>query len=414
MAIPNILGGIQYGAAPQALMQTASGLQGLQAGQQKLQANEQQMEINQQMRDAAGRYAQGDKSALIDMFKASPKMGLAFQQLEDQRIERVGAQKNNEIKRETAAFLQRVRNTPKEQWGELADEALANDMIDFDGARAQALRDGNEFVVDAGLINFIGPDNYKALYGGQGKEDTTSQADFNYYQQLKERDPEAARAFGMAKGYVETGRDAAPTTEQRNWKEYQRLKKENPEEAKQYGQAAGFISKEGRELSVAMQKRLSDATDTAVKAGADVVKYNDLASQIDDASIEGGWSGRAGEFLKEVTGNQDFKTELRRDYYAIRGAEVVNNLPPGAASDADIAMAMAGFPNENASGEQIASFLRGLAKIKKFDKQYNEFKANYLSENGTERGMLNAWKEEGVEFMTPQRTIGKYQVQEVN
>ncbi len=251
------------------------------------------------------------------------------------------------------------------------------------------------------------------LQGG-GSGSTVAQKDFQYYQDLLQRDPEAAKAYGMSKGYVETGRDAAPTTAQRDWKEYQRLKKENPEEARQYGQAAGFVSKEGRELSSGLQKRLSEATDEAVKSSANVVKYNDLASQVDDADLQGGWAGQAGEVLKNVTGQQDFRSELRKDYYAIRGSEVVNNLPPGAASDADITMAMAGFPDQNANGQQIASFLRGLAKINEFQKQYNEFKANYISENGTERNMLKAWKDKGVEYQTPQRTIGKYQVQEVN
>jgi len=260
---------------------------------------------------------------------------------------------------------------------------------------------------------YLNKEQISMLQGSSGGS-TVAQKDFQYYQDLLKRDPEAAKAYGMSKGYVETGRDAAPTTAQRDWKEYQRLKKENQEEARQYGQAAGFVSKEGRELSSGLQKRLSEATDEAVKSSANVVKYNDLASQVDDADLQGGWAGQAGEVLKNVTGQQDFRSELRKDYYAIRGSEVVNNLPPGAASDADIAMAMAGFPDQNANGQQIASFLRGLAKINEFQKQYNEFKANYISENGTERNMLKAWKDKGVEYQTPQRTIGKYQVQEVN
>ena len=86
-------------------------------------------------------------------------------------------------------------------------------------------------------------------------------------------------------------------------------------------------------------------------------------------------------------------SNLRKEYFKVRASEVIKNLPPGAASDADIAMAKEGFPSDKANGKQVASFLRGVAKLKGLERKLNEFKANYISENGSERGMLQAWKE---------------------
>lgn len=365
----------------------------------------QQQERQAMLKDLGTKAMQGDLTASQQLWVEAPEYaaqidkGLGIQ--DEQQAQQVGG------------WLEQYLTTPSDQRDAFLQKTASQTPFSIDDdllAMDPAQRDGYANMLAGRYLN---KEQIGMLQGGSGGS-TVAQKDFQYYQDLLQRDPEAAKAYGMSKGYVETGRDAAPTTAQRDWKEYQRLKKENPEEARQYGQAAGFVSKEGRELSSGLQKRLSEATDEAVKSSANVVKYNDLASQVDDADLQGGWAGQAGEVLKNVTGQQDFRSELRKDYYAIRGSEVVNNLPPGAASDADIAMAMAGFPDQNANGQQIASFLRGLAKINEFQKQYNEFKADYISENGTERNMLKAWKEKGVEYQTPQRTIGKYQVQEVN
>jgi hypothetical protein len=58
-------------------------------------------------------------------------------------------------------------------------------------------------------------------------------------------------------------------------------------------------------------------------------------------------------------------------------------------------MAISGFPSEKANGEQISSFLRGMAKLEGIKADYANFKAEYISGNGSERGMLQEWKSQG-------------------
>ena len=182
----------------------------------------------------------------------------------------------------------------------------------------------------------------------------------------------------------------------REFQYYQQLKQENPEEAEAYGRAKGYISKEGAELSSHLQKRLSVATDEAVKAESETGKYTALADEVDRSEISGGlFGGKWGEALKDVTGSQDAVTDLRRQFNGIKASQVINNLPPGAASDTDIALALSGFPSENANKAQISGFLRGLAKLQKVNADFNNYKAEYISENGSERGMLKSWKERG-------------------
>lgn len=232
-------------------------------------------------------------------------------------------------------------------------------------------------------------------------ESPTSQREFEYYQMLQQKNPAAAEKFARARGYIETGREENRTEAQRNLSEYNRLVKENPELAKQFGQSVGLVSKEGRELSAQSQKRLSEFTDAAVENQRLEQKYLTLADDFQKSGMSGGLQTTWSEAVKELSGNQDELSALRREFLKVRGSEVVNNLPPGAASDADIAMALSGFPNDKASAEQVSGFLLGLAKLKGFNAKFNEFKANYISENGSERGMLGAWKEQGAQPSAP-------------
>lgn len=184
----------------------------------------------------------------------------------------------------------------------------------------------------------------------------------------------------------------------REFQYYQQLKQENPEEAEAYGRAKGYISKQGEELSSHLQKRLSVATDDAIKSDAEVGRFAALADEVDRSDLSGGvFGGSWSETLKDATGSQDAVTDLRRQFMGIRASKVVDNLPPGAASDPDVKLALSGFPSENANKQQISGFLRGLAKIEKVNAEFNNYKAEYLSENGTERGMLKSWKERGAQ-----------------
>lgn len=199
---------------------------------------------------------------------------------------------------------------------------------------------------------------------------------------------------GQILGVLETG-DAAQdgtTAGMRDFDYYQQLKRTNPQEAEEFGRERGYISKEGFELTSHLQKRLSTATDEAVMSERNSSEFLVLASEIEKADIGGGSAqGKWSEGIKDFTGNQNAVTELRQKYMGIRSSQGIKNLPPGVASDKDIELALKGFPTENAHGDQIASFLRGMAKLEDFNAKFNTFKAEYISDNGSERDMLKSW-----------------------
>ena len=250
----------------------------------------------------------------------------------------------------------------------------------------------------------------QSMISGMGEQELTPEV----VNQMITEDPEGLKDLALGtyrfsggdlsrlgiKDPAKIGKTAAVS----DYEYFQKLKKEDPEAAKQFGRKAGFISREGQELSGHLQKRLSTASDLAVESENNAGRFETLASDFEKAKISGGlFGGKWAEAYKDLAGSQDAVTDLRKRYNAVRSSLVVKNLPPGAASDTDIALALAGFPSENATGEQISTFMRGMAKIEQETARFNNYKSEYISDNGTERGMLREWKQLRKEEETAQK-----------
>lgn len=226
---------------------------------------------------------------------------------------------------------------------------------------------------------------------GLSKEERMKQAQLD----MMINTPELWETYVEARD-IDKPKDYKPSEESADVKSfdyYQELKRTDPEAAREFGQQRGYISKEGRELSGHMQKQLSGAYESAYKAENAAGRYNALADDLESSDFSGGlFGGSWKEKMKEMTGNQDEVTELRKKYYTLRGSRVVANLPPGSASDVDIALALSGFPGDNSGSKELGSFTRGVAKLEQLDADYNHFKADFISSNGHERNMGKEWK----------------------
>lgn len=91
------------------------------------------------------------------------------------------------------------------------------------------------------------------------------------------------------------------------------------------------------------------------------------------------------ENAKRITGSEDGYTALRQDYVRIRNQGLLSDLPPGPASDKDIALMKDGFPNENQSPEYIANWLKSYANVQKAIAQKEDAKAEWISGVGSLR-----------------------------
>lgn len=117
----------------------------------------------------------------------------------------------------------------------------------------------------------------------------------------------------------------------------------------------------------------------AGEAATDASRMRELADRFKTTVKDKGLSASMSEFLANQLGRQDAVSDIRAEYTRMRNTQVLKNLPPGPASDKDIAFASKGFPSETADPQQVASFLTGFAKIRELEAKQNEARAAWTS-----------------------------------
>lgn len=143
------------------------------------------------------------------------------------------------------------------------------------------------------------------------------------------------------------------------------------------------IDRQGTNLDAGARAEVNKAVTESASSLALSDRMNDLANRIKTTDMGYGWMSSAREAWKGAFGGQDPITGLRAEYNLIVNAQAVKNLPPGPASDKDIALAKQGFPPPNASGAYLESFLRGMAKMQKAVADSADRRGNWISSNGS-------------------------------
>lgn len=128
---------------------------------------------------------------------------------------------------------------------------------------------------------------------------------------------------------------------------------------------------------------MNGAVVNSTTAYASATQQRDLASRLDSAEARSGIDATGSEAIKRLLGKQDAVTDLRNEYTRIRNSQAVKNLPPGSASDADVALAMQGFPPETANTQTLAKFLRGMAKLNDITATGEAAKADWVNSVGS-------------------------------
>ena len=129
------------------------------------------------------------------------------------------------------------------------------------------------------------------------------------------------------------------------------------------------------------------------------------------ASLEptGGVVGNALSTFKSIVGGQDEVSSLKTELDRIVNTGIINSLPPGVASDRDIALIKKGFPDSSWNPKEIEKFLRAMAKISAYDAEKNAFRAKYTEDNGgIETGFTDAWRQQINEPGYKEAVAGKY------
>ena len=87
---------------------------------------------------------------------------------------------------------------------------------------------------------------------------------------------------------------------------------------------------------------------------------------------EGSWSGLFGSTsatLKDLLGTQDDVRVWRTEVAKLRNEIAIGDLPPGVASDKDIALVLKGTPDNFTNPEALRLYLKGVEKLANYQKR---------------------------------------------
>ena len=150
--------------------------------------------------------------------------------------------------------------------------------------------------------------------------------------------------------------------------------------------------KDKKKLGRGDLKYIRATEDSADKAATIVPTLLNMANEYSKLKPTGGWFGTAMESWKDFVGGQDAVSRVKTKFDQVQNSNIIASLPPGVASDKDIAMASKGFMDSTWNPDEIEQYLRGQAKMSAFLAEKNSEKAKYVSANGGDSsGFRDHW-----------------------
>ena len=165
---------------------------------------------------------------------------------------------------------------------------------------------------------------------------------------------------------------------------------------KRTGQIQYDLLERKRAMTGETEKQIFDAHQKVETAGNSASRLGDIASRLEDAHRQGLWTGGVGGralswWRQNVSGDYETMDSIKQDLRKEVNQLVIDNLPPGVASDRDIQIARMGYPPEWADASYLAAYMRGLQKIRVLETAFYRHKGMYLSANENPKGMTGDW-----------------------
>jgi hypothetical protein len=229
------------------------------------------------------------------------------------------------------------------------------------------------------LASILGPEKFATTFETLGKEDRAN-AEAPYNVAIKKGEAQVKTAEGaVAPSKVQADIDnVVSQTVERS----ARLGLDREKLATEIKLKLTELNQKATTLDDSTRKVLNDATTASIAADQSSLQMLSLADRLEQESARSGVTAKGAELYKQVTGNQDGVTALRQEYTRLRSSAVLKMLPPGPASDKDIAFAMKGFPEDTADPKAMASFLRGMGKIQQRESAAESAKAEWVNAVG--------------------------------
>lgn len=226
-------------------------------------------------------------------------------------------------------------------------------------------------------------DEAKAAYGNAGNQKQVKLID-DLKEQMKANPQNAKALFTM---YSTALSPEFGSMQSAQLKQQQGLNQANLEANKTIAETneklatTAKINSDIKMLPPAVQKLVDDNVEKSISEKDDSLRTADLANRIETGIKSGGVVAKGWSALKNISGFEGTEEQLKTEYNALRSKITMSALPPGPATDKDIILAMSGTPDTNASPETIASFLRGVSKLRAYESKLSEAKSVWFENN---------------------------------
>lgn len=261
------------------------------------------------------------------------------------------------------------RNSGDER-GALQDEAMATMLVEHP--------DIGRNMVGLSLSAIMGPDKFASTFG-QINEEQRKQA-------------QAPIDLAKAKAEAEIKGVEAGVAQEKADTEIANVRSQIDERAKRFGLDSDKLTSEyeyklyelkqkAGEVPEYVAKGIEEATADAISSEQSASKMVTLADQLEKEGGGFGLAGSASEWIKKATGNQNEMSRLRSEYSRIvtpASMAAYKKLASGSTSDRDIDTAMKGVPPDTADAREMASFLRGTAKLQQYGAALSNAKSEWL------------------------------------
>ena len=138
----------------------------------------------------------------------------------------------------------------------------------------------------------------------------------------------------------------------------------------------------GSDTAAGDRAAIRAATSAGRMAEISANKALDLAGRYLQMDPQGGILGSVYGTWKGLIGSEDDVSRLKTEANELINSGIVASLPPGPASDKDIAIMSKGFPDANWNATEIAEWMQAYARIKRVEAKYQSGYAKWLSERG--------------------------------
>jgi len=374
-------------------LQLMQGLGGLAQTYQKAGAAQQAKDFQSAYGQA---YASGDRNAMRQLAAKYPgqmeavQKGMGF--IDDDQRDTVG----------NLAASARLAASNPEMFGKwLQNNAADLDRIGIDPQHVAELyqKDPKEFVglADHLGLSAVGPDKYFDIQDkfvgrqiDQGK--LAEQVRSNQAGEALQQRGQNITARGQDLSYQSsmTGHNLAS----------QRLALDKQEfglKVQQAQQKAQELIDGAPKLSVNMEKGIETAVNNATASSNSADSMSSLAQQFRQEKPTTGLFGNANNMFSKLTGSETALRDLRIRQNSIVNSQVLKFLPPGPATDRDVALAREGAPSTWDDPEIVANWLDANARLERRNAQFNEFKSEWMSANGNPGQSRNGGEVLGME-----------------